>query len=336
MPLFKSELPDIGKLIAARDIPGLVEALRCKGMGYGKPLEIWINAHKALREIGEDAVGPLLARAYVWNANHRTAVIEALAEIGDPRALGAVLAGLKARKVYVRRVSAGALEHFHDELMIEPLLKALEDSDSSVRADVAKALERFDIPVVQQAVKEARVRLEAERGQPDNTWQEWARTESELLGGIALGSGLAVFGAILFFLGVPWWIWIPMVGLGALVVAGAYQKRYGESPPPLGPLQVALGCSDPSKSTDFQRVASYSTWNEHYQLQPVTLDRPSEGSSKETIHCEFCGGAVQLVVYARGVFSDWLPQIEAGEHNYKPREGTGSRKHRIFWPKKTT
>jgi HEAT repeat protein len=153
--------PDIAKLEAKGDVPGLIKALDNYHVGDA--------ASEALAQIGVPAVESLIGalRATTWTVRSRAA--QALGKIGDPRAV-APLAGRLGDDESVASAAAEALGRIGDPQAVEPLVAALRTpsltADKKLRA-AASALGRIgDLPAVEALVsalehQDARVRSAA-------------------------------------------------------------------------------------------------------------------------------------------------------------------------------
>lgn len=165
-------IPVLGQLRDERAVPLLLKALT-------KMDEDWLGreaAARALGEIGSTEAVPDLIRA-AWLPETRSAAIEALAVIGDPRATDVMLSALseqedpEAREAAVeglihigepavpalidklntrykeyldyheRALAAKILGKIGDRRAVEPLMRALDDSNPEVRKNAGKALE---------------------------------------------------------------------------------------------------------------------------------------------------------------------------------------------------
>jgi len=135
MPLFGP--PDVDKLQAKRDIPGLIKAL-----GYEKDPGVCSRAARALGRIGDPALEPL-ARA-LHDRKHRGRLYAAgvLGQIGGTRASESLAAALndKDESVPVRLAAAKALVEIGDARAVEPLIGMLESGDVWLRGGAAEAL----------------------------------------------------------------------------------------------------------------------------------------------------------------------------------------------------
>ncbi len=179
MPLFgRSGPPDIHKLEAKRDVKGLIEAL-----SYGQDGLLWSQAAQALGRLGDPAAArPLILclrkigsnlRAHVvaalvaigapavepliaeLAAHPDTSTIEALARIGDTRAVRPLVGYLRVKtrfdEEYIQDQAIDALRSLGHSA-VEPLIEALQDEDSSVRLRIVKALEQQGTPQAIEAL----------------------------------------------------------------------------------------------------------------------------------------------------------------------------------------
>ena len=166
MPLFGP--PNVTKLEAGRDVPGLIKALRHKEVGamaaaalgrLGDPqaVEPLIaalqtrdsavrnHAARALGQIGDArAVEPLIAALQGGSWDLRGAAVQALGQIGDARALEPLVAAMQARMdERMRQAAAKALGQIGDVRAVEPLVATLPDPYPDVHRAVAEALDRL-------------------------------------------------------------------------------------------------------------------------------------------------------------------------------------------------
>jgi len=165
-------IPALGQLGDERAVPLLLKALN-------KPDEDWLGreaAARALGDIGSAKAVPDLIRT-AWQAETRSAAIEALAAIGDPRAIDVLLSALsepeepEAREaaiaglIYIgepavpalidklsarreqysenheRALAAMILGRVGDRRAVDPITRALDDPSEEVRKSAEKALE---------------------------------------------------------------------------------------------------------------------------------------------------------------------------------------------------
>jgi HEAT repeat protein len=155
--------PNVEKMKARRDLPGLVKAL-----GYKKNPAVREAATEALITIGEPAVEPLVSALGSRDSDVSGAAAEALAGIGSARAVDALIGALKSRGMReaarglgsagaVRGVepliaalretsmveAAEALGRIGDARAVEPLVDALTHSGGDVRLAAAMALDKL-------------------------------------------------------------------------------------------------------------------------------------------------------------------------------------------------
>jgi HEAT repeat protein len=105
MGLFEPVEPDVVRLKAARNLKGLVRALK-----YPKRAEV------------------------------RSRAAEALGDLGDETATEALIVALADEDRFVRKMAATAFTKLRDPRAIEPLIDALADGDPFVREKAAEAL----------------------------------------------------------------------------------------------------------------------------------------------------------------------------------------------------
>jgi HEAT repeat protein len=135
-PLFGP--PNVDKLKAKRDVPGLIKALR-----YKSAKDDWTAwaAARALGEIGDTrAVEPLIAALKDSNASGRKGAVAALGKIGDARAVEPLIAALADSHEVVQMLAADALGDIGDARAVKPLLAAFNREGSPA---AAKALDRL-------------------------------------------------------------------------------------------------------------------------------------------------------------------------------------------------
>jgi HEAT repeat protein len=114
------------------------------------------DAEKLLASIGAPAVEPLIAGLQFTAQQHkyygdvRERAADALAEIGDPRAVEALVIALKDKGHRFVRVSAAcALGKIGNARAVEPLITALGDDENAVSAFAADALVALGEPAVE-------------------------------------------------------------------------------------------------------------------------------------------------------------------------------------------
>jgi hypothetical protein len=134
--------PNIKKLTAKGDIPGLVEALHYRGLSE-KGSMIRYDAAQALGWLKDvRAVEPLIMKlreedemVYV-----RTAAICALGELSDARAVEPLITTLKDKKANLHPAAAEMLGKLNDKRAVEPLITMLKNESILVRQAAAKSL----------------------------------------------------------------------------------------------------------------------------------------------------------------------------------------------------
>jgi len=108
--------------------------------------QVCAAAVASLGRIGDRrSVSPLCAMLKS-ECNLRQHAAEALGEIGDPRAVGALIGALGDARYVVRIAAIRALGRIGDRRAIEPLVTVLGDCDSSIRRIAAAALIRIGAP----------------------------------------------------------------------------------------------------------------------------------------------------------------------------------------------
>jgi HEAT repeat protein len=135
--------PDVEKLKAQEDIPGLIEALEYGRDSKGLEAQhVRVSAAVALGQIPDArAVEPLIAVLREPNEYVRLAAVEALGLIGDPRAVEPLVGLLKHRSWQTGHAAARALGQLGDVRAVEPLVAAL--GDPRVLCEAAPALRRL-------------------------------------------------------------------------------------------------------------------------------------------------------------------------------------------------
>jgi len=116
--------PNVDKLMAKGDFPGLINALE-----YQNVWRVRRDAAAALGEIGDaDAVEPLMAALEDDSASVRIAVIAALGRIGDPAAVEPLMAAIRSQAVDIRKAAADSLGQIGDPRALDPLIVCLKDA----------------------------------------------------------------------------------------------------------------------------------------------------------------------------------------------------------------
>ena len=151
----------LGEVGDSRAMEPLIATLRDEADGVREA------AAQALGEIGEPAVGPLIAAlrdedsavrpvaihvlGVIWglpevsrladeDLSVRRAAAGALGELGDPRAVDALMAALQDRDDSVRKAAARAMGEIGDSRAVESLIRALWDKNGGVGQAAAHAL----------------------------------------------------------------------------------------------------------------------------------------------------------------------------------------------------
>jgi HEAT repeat protein len=123
--IFASDIPNVEKMKEKKDVKGLIKAL-----GDEKDSDVRGNAARALGTIGDArAVEPLIIRA-LGDSDHgvRWNAAEALGKIGEPT-VEPLIRALVDGSNDVRQNAAQALGTIGDARAVEPLIRALGDSD---------------------------------------------------------------------------------------------------------------------------------------------------------------------------------------------------------------
>ncbi|NJN65307.1 MAG: HEAT repeat domain-containing protein [Chloroflexaceae bacterium] len=134
MSLFGS--PNVEKLKAKRDIPGLVKAL-----DYQKDPEVRQAAAAALGSLGDpQAVAVLIAALRRGDEPIREASAWALAQSGASQAMEALMAALGDAALPVRKAAVAGLGHLGISQAIEPLVEVLRRRDEALFPETFQAL----------------------------------------------------------------------------------------------------------------------------------------------------------------------------------------------------
>ena len=136
LPLFGP--PNVDRLIAKKDVSGLIDALE-----YPVPWRVRRDAAMALGAMGgADAVEALIAALGDDHASVRLAATEALGRIGDRGAVEHLIGviGSGSRAVEIRKAAADSLGQIGDPRAVDSLLACLKDASWSVRRAAAEAL----------------------------------------------------------------------------------------------------------------------------------------------------------------------------------------------------
>ncbi len=144
----------IQRLIVARDVDGLLMALRGKGSQMRK------EAAFGLVELDDrQAVAPLINALQADNTDVRRWSAWALGRLGDDEAIDPLIEAMGDNNWRVRRNVVNALESLRDPGTVKPLIGALHDLDEGVRMLAATALGRLaDQRAVKPLIEAARDR----------------------------------------------------------------------------------------------------------------------------------------------------------------------------------
>jgi HEAT repeat protein len=134
MPLFGP--PDVNKLAANGDVPGLIGAL-----GYAKSWPVQSRAASALGKSRDPrAVEPLILALRDKMVPVRERAAEALGRLGDPRAVEPLIVLLGEPSISLRKIAAVSLGQIRDPRAVEPLIVLLGDQDKDLRQTVTLVL----------------------------------------------------------------------------------------------------------------------------------------------------------------------------------------------------
>ncbi len=103
----------------------------------------------------DDALTDLLGRLGSTQASQRWEAAEGLGELGDPRAIPALVQALRDPHAFVRWAAARAIGRIGGEEAVALLLPLLQEDDPLVRRSAADALGYLDTPDVRQALRRA-------------------------------------------------------------------------------------------------------------------------------------------------------------------------------------
>lgn len=126
-------------VLGERADPRVIDALA--DAAGGTDYRVSSTAALILKNLGEPAVEPLI-RALAWRTTGATYVASALGDLGDVRAVEALIAALKDGGWDLRQAAAEALGKLGDLRAVEPLRVAEEDEASQVRKAAGLALAR--------------------------------------------------------------------------------------------------------------------------------------------------------------------------------------------------
>lgn len=137
-----------------------------------KDTRIRNRAVKYLGDFGDQrATGPLIELSRLKNSNVRTAAVQALAKLGGPGAVDAIIVVLQdaddiakreERNVYppLRCEAMNALTKLGDPRAVPYIIKLLDDPFDEIQGSARRALHRFDTPEAKNAIKPREVEFE--------------------------------------------------------------------------------------------------------------------------------------------------------------------------------
>lgn len=142
MPLFGLSEVDVDKMKAKGNLNGLIKAL-----DYKKDRGVRCKAASALGDIGDTrAVGALVNALKDQDTYLRKHVTDALGRIRGDRAVDGLLVALKDQDSGVRVAAADALGLIGGNRVVDSLLIALKDENNAVEAHTVKALGKIGDP----------------------------------------------------------------------------------------------------------------------------------------------------------------------------------------------
>jgi HEAT repeat protein len=147
MPLFGP--PNVDKLKAKRDLPGLTKAL-----GYKQDSSLRRAAAEALGQLGDArAVEPLIGALGDETVSVRQAAVGALGELDDARAVEPLIGLLHGKDRWsVRDAAVLALGRLGDARAVEPLIGLLHDEDGSLVQKAVEALTAIGASAVEPLI----------------------------------------------------------------------------------------------------------------------------------------------------------------------------------------
>jgi HEAT repeat protein len=130
---------DLDKIMATmkkrkEDVPGLIALLKSKNILYRR------KAADYLGEIGDDRAVPALIEALKDESDVSWLAARSLGMIGDRRATGPLIEALGSPEKWLRQGAAWALGKIGDDKAVEPLIPLLKDPNKDVRKNAAWAL----------------------------------------------------------------------------------------------------------------------------------------------------------------------------------------------------
>lgn len=108
---------------------------------------------EALKEMGPDAVIPLIESFTMNDMSIWIPAVRLLGEIGDNRAVEPLILALKHPARILQYEAAKALGKINDPRAVEPLIQALSDNDTVVREAAAQSLTEIGKPAVEPLIE---------------------------------------------------------------------------------------------------------------------------------------------------------------------------------------
>lgn len=142
--------PNVERMKAERDIPGLIDTLSNREYGLSWP------AATALIELGAPAVEALIGRIAMADETLRSEIARVLGQIADPRGVEPLIRLAKDESVRVRQWAVYALTRSESPRVTEALCEALADDDSGVQHTASSALQtRIDARIAATLIRVA-------------------------------------------------------------------------------------------------------------------------------------------------------------------------------------
>jgi HEAT repeat protein len=136
--------PSIEKMIAKRDVNGLLNALGHKEKFPGTPEWKWHDVIDTLGNIGDPrAFMPIITIFKEGDHGDRVTAVDALGKLGDARAVDPLIAALNDENPNIRDHAAQALGVLRDPRAVNPLIALLKDENELVRGPAEEALTKI-------------------------------------------------------------------------------------------------------------------------------------------------------------------------------------------------
>jgi HEAT repeat protein len=127
-------------------IPALIDLLQDSNTVDTLHDSVYLDARKALLQIGKPAIEPCIAELRKSSGNRRCDIIMLLGYFDDPQAVDVVLEFFDDTDKNIRDAVVCSLGHSKDPRIVPPLLKALQDEEPEVRVSALFCLENFSDP----------------------------------------------------------------------------------------------------------------------------------------------------------------------------------------------